>query len=365
LNLTFRQKFNEFQGGNEEQMKRIIYLTLAVSIMVLLVAADFATALEPIPKASGFSGFIRPGVGYVSFKSNMVASFLGFDLSDKKTNALDSSPDSQSSAIVLVPFSLEYTFAGTRTQLFLGTELTDLVRFDYSQQIGVKQEIGKLGLLQGGFLFSGIPAKVWEDPYVAPNRDRQETDRNSLGGRLVWDRIFGSQLQLQYTYRHIDLDDEKSGEFFGLIDSKRDRLDRNGDRHSGEIIYRFDFAQKHQLAPTFVYTRNDLDGDAMAGDAYDFQLTYAYRGDSITFTANGSYGQEDYDDENPIYNQDQEDDRYGLQAAVYYKNPWDWRLFGSKPVNFYISGAYVFIDSNIDFYEQEAILATGGVMFKW
>ena len=365
MNLTFRQKFNEFQGGNEEQMKRIIYLTLAVSIMVLLVAADFATALEPIPKESGFSGFIRPGVGYVSFKSNMVASFLGFDLSDKKTNALDSSPDSQSSAIVLVPFSLEYTFAGTRTQLFLGTELTDLVRFDYSQQIGVKQEIGKLGLLQGGFLFSGIPAKVWEDPYVAPNRDRQETDRNSLGGRLVWDRIFGSQLQLQYTYRHIDLDDEKSGEFFGLIDSKRDRLDRNGDRHSGEIIYRFDFAQKHQLAPTFVYTRNDLDGDAMAGDAYDFQLTYAYRGDSITFTANGSYGQEDYDDENPIYNQDQEDDRYGLQAAVYYKNPWDWRLFGSKPVNFYISGAYVFIDSNIDFYEQEAILATGGVMFKW
>ncbi|MGB5749275.1 MAG: DUF2860 family protein [Desulfobacterales bacterium] len=346
-------------------MKRIIYLTLTVSIMVLLVAADFATALEPIPKASGFSGFIRPGVGYVSFKSNMVASFLGFDLSDKKTNALDSSPDSQSSAIVLVPFSLEYTFASTRTQLFLGTELTDLVRFDYSQQIGVKQEIGKLGLLQGGFLFSGIPAKVWEDPYVAPNRDRQETDRNSLGGRLVWDRIFGSQLQLQYTYRHIDLDDEKSGEFFGLIDSKRDRLDRNGDRHSGEIIYRFDFAQKHQLAPTFVYTRNDLDGDAMAGDAYDFQLTYAYRGDSITFTANGSYGQEDYDDENPIYNQDQEDDRYGLQAAVYYKNPWDWRLFGSKPVNFYISGAYVFIDSNIDFYEQEAILATGGVMFKW
>jgi hypothetical protein len=34
-------------------------------------------------------------------------------------------------------------------------------------------------------------------------------------------------------------------------------------------------------------------------------------------------------------------------------------------MNFYLSGAYVFIDSNIDFYEQEAILAMGGVMFKW
>jgi len=158
----FHQKFYEFQGGNQVQMKRFMNLTLAASIMVMVVAADFANALEPVPKESGFSGFIRPGVGYVSFKSNMVASFLGFDLSDKRTKALDESPDSQSSAIVLVPFSLEYTFANTRTQLFLGTELTDLIRFNYSQQIGVKQEIGKLGLLQGGFLFSGIPAKVWK-----------------------------------------------------------------------------------------------------------------------------------------------------------------------------------------------------------
>jgi hypothetical protein len=346
-------------------MRRFAYLTLAASIMVGVVAADLAHALEPVPTESGFNGFIRPGVGFISFKSNMVASFLGVDLSDKKTNALDSSPDSQSSAIVLMPFSLGYTFADTRTQLFLGTELTDLVRFDYSQQIGVKQAIGKFGLIQGGFLFSGIPAKVWQDPYVAPNQDRKETDRNSLGGRLVWDRIFGLQLQLQYTYRHIDLDEEKSGEFLGLTGSKRDQLDRNGDRHAGEILYRFDFAQKHQLVPAFVYTRNDLDGNAMAGDAYDFQLTYAYRGDSFTLTANGSYGHEDYDDENPIYNQDQDDDRYGLQAALYYKNPWGWRLPGSNPMNFYLSGAYVFIDSNIDFYEQEAILAMGGVMFKW
>ncbi|MGD9115482.1 MAG: DUF2860 family protein [Desulfobacterales bacterium] len=346
-------------------MKKIFYLSMAASIIVVLVAAGFATALEPIPEETGFSGFIRPGVGYISFKSNMVASFLGFDLSDKRTNALDESPDSQSSAIALVPFSLEYTFAGTRTQLFLGTELTDLIRFDFSQQIGVKQGIGKLGIVQGGFLFNGIPAKVWEDPYVAPNQDRKETDRYYLGGRLVWDRIFGSQLQLQYTYRNIDLDDEKSGEFLGLIRSKRDLLDRNGDRHIGEIFYRFDFAQRHRLTPTVIYTRNSLDGDAMASNAYEFQLTYAYLGDPITFTVNGLFGQEDYDEENPIYNKDQDDDRYGLQATVYYKNPWGWRLFGSKPMNFYISGAYIDIDSNISFYDQQAIMGTGGVMFKW
>ena len=149
-----------------------MFWAIALMIMVLLPGADFAQALQPIPRESGFSGFVRPGVGYASYKSNMVASFLGFDLSDKNTNSLIDSPDSQSTAIVLVPFALEYTFASTATQLFLGTELTDLIRFDLSQQIGVKQGIGKFGLLQAGFLFNAIPAQVWEDPYMAPNRER-------------------------------------------------------------------------------------------------------------------------------------------------------------------------------------------------
>lgn len=74
------------------------------------------------------------------YKTNMVASFLGFDLSDKKTDSLDDSPDAESTGVVLVPFSLVYNFASTRTQLFLGTDLTDLIRFDYVQQLGVKQE---------------------------------------------------------------------------------------------------------------------------------------------------------------------------------------------------------------------------------
>ena len=346
-------------------MKNRIWGAIALVIMVLFPGIEAARALEPIPSKSGFSGFIRPGVGYASYQSNMVASFTGFDLSDQNTSSLDEGPDSQSTAIALVPFALQYTFAGTATQLFLGTELTDLIRFDLAQQIGVKQGIGKFGLIQGGFLFSAIPVQVWEDPYVAPNKDRKETDRDSYGGRLVWDRIFGSGLQLRYTYRNIDIQDEKSGQFFGLRSSKRDRLDRNGDRHVGEVLYTFRFADRHLLTPAFIYTRNDLDGEAMANDAYDFQLTYGYRGDPFTLTANGFYGQAEYDKENPIYNEDQEDDRWGLQATVYYKNPWNWRLFGSNPINFYISGAYVEIDANIDFYDQQAILATGGMMFKW
>ncbi|CAB1060930.1 hypothetical protein D1BOALGB6SA_5697 [Olavius sp. associated proteobacterium Delta 1] len=345
-------------------MRRKSLLTFAASIIVLLMGANLASAVDPIPVESGFSGFIRPGVGYMNFKSNMVASFLGYDLSDKKTDSLRDTPDSESTGIVLVPFSLQYTFASTRTQLFLGTDLTDLIRFDYTQQIGVKQEIGRFGLLQGGFLFSSIPAKVWKDPYVV-NQNRHDTDRTSNGARLVWDRIFGSELQAQYTYRKIDIDSEESGEFLGLSSGDQNRLDRNGDRHLAEVLYRFRFADKHTLAPTFLYTRDDRDGDAMASDAFDFQLTYAYISRPIVFTANASIGQADYDKKNPIYDKTQDDDRYGLQGSLYYENPWGWSLFGSNPMSFYAGAAYSYSNSNIDFYDQEATMFTGGVFFKW
>jgi hypothetical protein len=164
-----------------------------------------APALEPIPRESGFSGFFQPGVGYMRYKTNMVARLWTFKLSEDTIDSLSDSPDEKSSAVYFLTYSLGYTFASTRTQLFVGTDLTDLIRLDYGQQVGVKQEIGKLGLLQGGFLFN----------------------------------------------------------------------------------------------------------------------------------------------------------------TIYYKNPWGWSLFGSSPMNFYINAAYLEVDANIDFYDQQAFFSTAGLFFKW
>ena len=36
----------------------------------VLFTANFAFALTPIPKESGFSGFIGPGIGAVKYKGN-------------------------------------------------------------------------------------------------------------------------------------------------------------------------------------------------------------------------------------------------------------------------------------------------------
>jgi len=332
--------------------------------LVLVIAGSPALALDPIPQQSGFSGYIQPGLGGLSIKSNMVAKVLSFDLSDKKINSLNDEPDSQSTMIFTLPFKLAYTFAGSRTQVFLGTEVGDLLSFDTAQQLAVKQEVGSLGVFQAGLLFSGA-TRVWKDPYVT-NQNRDDTDRKNMGAQFTWDKMFGSNLELEYSARKIDIGSEKSGDSIPtLTNSDRDRLDRNGTAHKVSAAYPFKFAQKHQLTPEIALSYDDLDGEAMANTGIDLKLNYTYFGDPVTLVLNGSVGAADYDKSNPIYGKTREDERYGISATGYYKNPWGWKLFGSEPMQFFVTGAYSVTDSNIDFYNQEAVLGMAGVAFRW
>ena len=347
--------------------KRVLHGGLFL-IMATLLLAGQALAVDPIPKEAGFSGFFRPGVGYMDIESNMVAKFLGTDLSDERIDSLEKSPDGESSGIFSPAFQINYTLSNLSTQFFFGPELGDLLRFEMSQQLGVKQKIGDLGILQAGFLFSGISTEVWSDPYVA-NQNRKETDRDSSGAKLAWGDIFGSGLEIDYKYRSIDIDKERSGEFLGLSNADRKLLDRDGDIHEFQVLYNIELGGKSSLAPSFAYQIDDRDGDARNNDEYRFQLTYAYLGgDPFSFIVNGMIGWADYDKRNPIpdFNgKKQEDDIYGVNATLYYKNPWGWTLLGSKPVTFFIDGAWAERDANIDFYDEQLVSGTIGAMFRW
>lgn len=346
-------------------MKKSRNIIIGIIAAVFLSISIQALAIEPIPNQSGFSGYIQPGVGYLNIKSNMVAEFAGFNLSKDSINSLSDEPNSESTGIVTLPFEIDYTFAGTRTQLFLGSQLVDLLRFDFSQQLGVRQEVGGLGLFQAGILFSGIPSKVWKDPYVV-NQNRKETTRDSTGARLIWDQIFGSGFQVQYTYRNINISSEKSGESLPSLSSEdRRRLRRDGDIHQGSVLYRFKIDQKNRLTPEFILGYDDREGDARKNTNIGAQLTYSYLADPVNLILNGYYSYADYDKKNPIYNKTQEDDTYGVGGTVYYKNPWNWSLLGSKPMDFFVTGAYYYNDSNIDFYKEQVVLGTVGVLLRW
>jgi hypothetical protein len=331
----------------------------AAGIILALLCSPVA-AFEPIPKESGFDGFVRLGGGYSWVKSNMIAgSDLG-DVGKRRIDSLRDSPDSKSDGVPQFNWNVKYTFAGTRTQLFAGSRLEDIFRFDATTQAGVRQEFSSLGIMGASFVFTTLPTEVWRDPYVVDDR-RNKTDRSSRGIRLAWERMFNSNFEMEYIYRNIDINTERSGDALGLSGSDKDRLKRKGDAHQLKGAYWFEIGKNHLLSPQLIFDYEDLDGDAMKNYKTDFQLTYAYTGPKFALGLNGFIGYADYDKKNPIYGKTQDDTRYGLGALGSWKNPFGWKPFGYDKFRLYSQVGYFVSDSNIDFYDTDIFQATAGI----
>jgi hypothetical protein len=343
--------FSSVSLANEEEA--------AVSQSAAEAVSDVPGQLTAIPGESGLSGSVILGASYNWLKSNMIAGNDFGDVGRERIDSIFDDPDSESDFVPAVSVDLRYTFAESGTQLFLGNRLEDLLRYDLSFQAGVRQDIGNPGILGAAFVFSAVPTEVWKDPYVEGEK-RRRTDRRSTGVRVTWERLFQQRLRLEYTYRKIDLDRERSGTFLGLTDSERDRLDRQGDFHEVEALYTFAFAGNHTLSPSIKYTLFDLDGGAMKNDGFSVQLTHTYNQDRFTLVSNLYLGYADYDKRNPIYGKTREEDNYGFTLTAFWHEPFgwrDWSLLGSA--------AYAKSDSNIDFYDKVGFIGTGGVLYRF
>jgi len=132
------------------------------------------------------------------------------DIGQPTIDSVAQRPQSDDTFHPVVTGEINYTF-GNGWQAFFGTSLEDAVTLDGATQLGARKDLGSAGILQGGLLFSGIPTQVWEDPY-AEGVQREETDRDSTGVRLRWDRVLGSAFELTFSYRDISIDTERSGQ---------------------------------------------------------------------------------------------------------------------------------------------------------
>ncbi len=254
-------------------LKRVWLVCLLSGLM-----GEALAQLNPVPEEAGVSGFFNLGAGAISGKSNLIAGNSLGDIGSDPINSIFAKPKSESSGIPLANFEVAYTFGGKRTQIFAGSLLEDFIRFDFATQLGFRKQFRNTSILSVGYLLSTVPTEVWVDPYVA-NVPRKETDRTSNGGRVTWSRIGGSGLELQFSAREVELDDEFSGlTQLGLPAAQAALLDREGDLLQFKIMYAFKIGEKSQLAPALVFTDYDLDGDAMANDRTSIEITHFYNG---------------------------------------------------------------------------------------
>ena len=343
-------------------MKFSVLLPLGVATFAAL-ASPRALAIEPIPTTPGLRGFVVLGGGYVDLKSNLVAGNDLIDIGQPTISSVAQRPRSDDTVHPVVTGEINYTF-GNGWQGFFGTSLEDAVTLDGVTQLGARKDLGSAGILQGGFLFSGIPTQVWEDPYAEGVR-REETDRDSAGLRLQWDRVLGTALELTFSYRDISIDTERSGEGVTSVACDatcQDLLRRDGDQFHFDASYLFRLGEgrRHLVRPMVRYTVDDRDGEAISGDAYRLQLSYIFLGQGYSVASNLAYGSSSHDARNPIFGARTDTDGVVVDTTMFYRLPVEsgrWQAVGSV---LWGEG-----DSDVAFHDSEIFMINAGVMYRF
>lgn len=343
---------------------QIVSAIKRVALLGILMACStgiFAAAIEAIPEEGGFSGRVNVGASWLRVKSNTIAGSRFGDLSQDRIDSLFGEPGSETAITPMFNGELRYTFADTRTQVFVGNAMEDWIRFDLSTALGVRKQWDETGIFEGSFLFSAVPTEVWEDPYITGTK-REGTDRTSTGGRLTWSRVMNSNFHLSYSYRDIGIDDELSGTDpgLGLSPAERDMLNREGDHHKAEVLYVHQLCENQWIAPTFYYSHFGLDGGAMSHDLYSLMLTHTFAIEKWRLVTNLAYGFSDYDKRNPIYGKTQDANRYGVSTTLFFPN-----FFNVENLTGILGVAYWLEDTNIDFYDSEIIAVTASTMYRF
>lgn len=333
----------------------------AIAAVVSAIAMP-ALALEPMPKEPGFSGFVNLGAGTGSVESNFLARVAGIDVDLGDDTIQDfGSPDDESITLPSANLNLGYTFSNRKTRVFLGSDLEDFLQFDRSTLLALRHDFDRIGSFQLAFLTSAYPGtEVWADPYLLDQK-RKDTESSSSGGRITWDRIFGSNFELKATAREREIDDENSGADprLGLSTAERKLLDREGDISRLELGYKFVLGDgNHIVRPSAAYIDRDLDGDAMAQDGYELALSYAYLSSGLRWVNNVLYQSLEGDKVNPIFNDVNDEDVIGVASQMFFPG-----LFGFEKWEPNVSAIWAEGDSDIDFNDSKGWMISVG-MFR-
>ncbi len=332
---------------------------------VLLFASHSALAQDSVPETSGFSGFFIAALGYFKVESNQIATGAPLldDVSNEVIPSIFESPQSRSSPTFLFGGEIDYTFARSRTQIFFGNRLEDLLRLDLVVGLGVRQELPDKSILAASLLATPLDLKFWTDPFVE-SEARVKTGVDVPGIRLRWGRILKTGLELTATYREFRYDNETSGDWLigqgRLNPADKPLLKRDGTTSRLQVLYRIDVAKKHRFEPAFRFIEDDLDGAAVANKGFSAQLTYLYRIPKLILDANIIYGRREADAVHPVYGKTLESDRYGVALSAFFPI----KRFRSSVLNIMVGAEAFQEDANIAFYDSGAQSVSFGVLWR-
>jgi len=330
---------------------------LAILSLIGLFFSVPACAQQPLPRESGFSGYLELMGAYISTNSQ-----LNTDSKNKQTDSLDKSGERVGKVRPFPLGLLSYTFADIRSQLYIGILPENVAEGQILFETGIRHDLTDGTSLRAAVIpISPIAQETWEDPFVV-GQDRDRTDISSWGFRLAADNIAGSGFNLRGGLVRHQINNERSGDFLfsqpgsTLTSDDLDKLDRDSYLYRLTAQYAIAVAPRVRLLPTLRYIRGAAEGDANSFNALAPQLSLQYFGPQLQVSLNASIKGEWYDDTHPVFDKTREDYHLSLFAILGYKDPFGWENFRID----WFNGAFK-QNSNINFYESTGFLTALGL----
>ena len=342
-------------------MKTIHYLLLTFLAAIYNLSPGPVQAQQPMPRESGFSGYIELLGAYISTNSQ-----LDTDNENRQTDSLDKSGKRVHK---FRPFPLgliSYTFADIRTQLYVGLLPENVAQGQFQVEAGIRHDLTDGTGLRAAFIpVTPLEPETWKDPFVI-NQNRQKTDITSYGIKLAAENIKDRGLSFRFAWVRATIDDEQSGQFLisqpdsFLTLADLDDLERDSNlyRFTGEYSLRL--GQRIRLKPILRYIRNDADGNANSFHGLSPQLSLSYFHNQLQATLNASVNTEWYDDTHPVFDKTRKDFNLSLFAILGYREPFNLRNFRFD----WFNGIFQ-QNSNINFFESTSWLTALGVGYEF
>ena len=328
------------------------------------IACHSIVAQDDIPKTSGFSGFALLGPAYFNVENSLLVtgSPLLDDVGTPQIESIFDPPPSGSAPALYVAFELNYTFSSTRTQLYLGNRLEDLLRLDLFFGLGLRQELPDSSILAASLLLTPLELKYWSDPYIE-GEDRMQTGLYLPGLRLRWGRIFNTGLELTATVRQYRFDEENSGNWLvsegRLNPDQRFLLNRDGEVLRLQALYRFEL-KSHRFEPAVRYVKDSHNGAAISNKGFSIRLKYLYLSPKFLLDFNVIYGKRKADEIHPVYEKVVDANRWGMAITAFIPV----KRFDGSVLSVFIGGEFFRENANIDFFDSRITAVNAGLVWR-
>ncbi len=350
----------------------------ALACCALSIWSVTANALPEVPDEKWrIAGNLNLGGGVVRLESNTVSGngITGIPNNPISTNDLVNAPRGRSGATPVAVNEFSWNF-GNRNELFVGETVENAVTFDRGSQMGWRKTFENAGTIEVSGVFNRlVPTDVYEDSFLTGEK-RKETEATRIGGRFQWDKIFGSEFEVQLTFRDINIDTDNNGQSLVIGDpgnpqdlptgvnlitrQQQQLLRRDASEVFTRVSYEFTPGQRHSIRPLIGYSNRSADGDAESFDALRAQVTYKYMSKAFVYVANAVLIERKYDARNPIYDEFRDSTSYLLDSTIFVP-----LKFGSGNWGWFANATWGQEDSKINFYNQKALRVVTGFQLKF